>query len=56
MPWKNIMNLLLAIFTFACIVSIGIALAEKSVVGVMLAIIGIVVFMGTGFTLKRKLP
>lgn len=53
-PWKIMMNLLLAVLTFACIVSIGIALAEQSWVGVMLAVIGIVVFMGVGFTLKRK--
>lgn len=54
LPWKNAINLVLAVLTFACIFAIGAALAEQSVLGVILAIIGVIVFMTVGFTLKRK--
>jgi hypothetical protein len=54
MPWKNIISFVLAICTFVCLFSIGAAVAEHSTVGVIAAIIGVIVFMGAGFSLKRK--
>lgn len=47
--------LLFAIMTAACIVGIGIAIAEKSMIGILLCIIATVASFGLGFSLKRKL-
>lgn len=54
MPWKNFISFILAMLTFLCLFSIGGAIAEHSTTGAVLAIVGAIVFMGTGFTLKRK--
>ena len=54
MPWKNFIFLILSILSFACLFMIGGAIAEHSTAGVILAIIGFIVFMAAGFTLKRK--
>lgn len=54
MPWRNILNLILAILSFASIVGVGVGVADQSALEVVLAIVGIFVFMGAGFTLKRK--
>jgi hypothetical protein len=47
--------LLFAIMTAACMIGIGIAIAEKSIIGILLCIIGTVASFGLGFSLKRKL-
>ncbi|HEX6923618.1 MAG TPA: DUF5325 family protein [Bacillales bacterium] len=54
MPWKNIISFILAILTFICLFSIGGAIASHSAIGAILAVLGVIVFMGAGFTLKRK--
>ncbi len=47
--------LLLAIMTAACMLGIGIAIAEKSMIGILLGILATVASFGLGFSLKRKL-
>ncbi|HEU5139892.1 MAG TPA: DUF5325 family protein [Bacillales bacterium] len=54
MPWKNIISFVLAFLAFGCLFTIGAAIAAHSTLGVILAILGVIVFMGTGFTVKRK--
>ncbi|HEX7066222.1 MAG TPA: DUF5325 family protein [Bacillales bacterium] len=54
MRWRNIISFVLAILAFGCLFTIGAAIAAHSTLGVVLAILGVIVFMGTGFTLKRK--
>ncbi len=46
--------LLLAILTVGSLVMIGYAMVAQSILGVILSILGVVLFMGAGFTLKRK--
>ncbi|MRX71676.1 hypothetical protein GJU40_05740 [Bacillus lacus] len=47
--------LLLAVLAAACLAGIGIAVAERSVLGVIAAIAGLLITMGTGFVQKKKL-
>jgi|GEM_PF-5929578 len=47
-------TLALAIAVAACVVAIGIFIAEKSVIGVIASIIGTVFFFGAGFRYKKK--
>jgi hypothetical protein len=47
--------LLLAILTTFCIMLIGVAIGEGSGLGILLSIIGVCVFIGIGFKLKRSL-
>lgn len=54
MKKENFLFLLLAIITVICIMSIGVAVAEKSMLIFLLAIVGIILAMGLGFTLKKK--
>ncbi|MER3124767.1 DUF5325 family protein [Bacillus pumilus] len=50
--WLLLLCALLAVVSMAFI---GVSLAEKNVLGICLSIMFTMVFMGTGFTLKRKL-
>ncbi|MBD7936873.1 MULTISPECIES: DUF5325 family protein [Cytobacillus] len=54
---KNIKWPLLAcaIAAAICIGGIGIAIGERSMLGFLLCIVGIVAVMGCGFTLKKKM-
>lgn len=45
----------LAITATICLMLIAIFIAEKSVIGVILAIIALIVTMGIGFSRKKKL-
>ncbi|WP_062048479.1 YlaF family protein [Bacillus sp. JCM 19034] len=54
MKKENFLFLLLAIITVVCIMSIGVAVAEKSMLIFLLAVAGIIIAMGLGFTLKKK--
>lgn len=54
MKKENILFLLLSIITVICIMAIGVAIAEKSIFIAGIALIGIVVSMGLGFSLKKK--
>ncbi|KGA98846.1 hypothetical protein AJ85_09170 [Alkalihalobacillus alcalophilus ATCC 27647 = CGMCC 1.3604] len=54
MKKENLLFLLLASVTVFCIMIIGVAIAERSVFIASLAILGIVVAMGLGFTLKKR--
>jgi hypothetical protein len=45
---------LLAVLTVASLCMIGYAIVVGSVLGSILSILGVIVFMGAGFTLKRK--
>lgn len=47
--------LLIAILTTFCIMLVGVAIGEGSVLGIILALIGSFVFIGIGFKLKRTL-
>ncbi|WP_375567390.1 DUF5325 family protein [Bacillus pumilus] len=50
--WLLLLCALLAVVSMAFI---GVSLAEKNVLGICLSIMLAMIFMGTGFTLKRKL-
>lgn len=54
---KNVKWALLvyAILAAACIMGIGIAIGEKSLIGVIGCILAIIVIMGMGFKTKRKM-
>lgn len=47
--------LALAILATLCIMGIGIAVAEESIIGIFAAIIGLIVAMGFGFKTKKKM-
>ncbi|WP_078434469.1 MULTISPECIES: YlaF family protein [Metabacillus] len=47
--------LVLAILAAVCMAGIGIAIGERSIVGILLAIIGLNGVMATGFIFKRKM-
>ncbi|MFB6465750.1 YlaF family protein [Cytobacillus sp. Hz8] len=51
-------KLLFLLFAFAgvtCMTGIGIAVAEESVIGVILALLCLVFIMGMGFSMKKKM-
>ncbi|MER3112819.1 DUF5325 family protein [Bacillus altitudinis] len=50
--WLLLLCALLAVVSMAFI---GVTLAEKNVLGICLSFVFAMIFMGTGFTLKRKL-
>ncbi|MGM0756784.1 MAG: DUF5325 family protein [Bacillota bacterium] len=50
--WLLLLCALLAVVSMAFI---GVSVAEKSILGTCLSIVFVLIFMGTGFTLKRKL-
>ena len=50
----NAIFFLLALLTVGSLVAIGYGIAVGSPLGIILSIIGVFVFMGLGFTLKRK--
>ena len=47
--------LFFAVLSAACIMGIGVAIAEKSVLGIAVSIIGLLITMGIGFTVKRRM-
>ncbi|MED3552342.1 YlaF family protein [Cytobacillus praedii] len=47
--------LALAILATVCIMGIGIAVAEASIIGIFASIIGLIVTMGLGFKTKKKM-
>ncbi|WP_026674436.1 DUF5325 family protein [Alkalihalobacterium bogoriense] len=55
MKKENLLFLTLAIVTVICIMAIGIAIAERSIVIALLAVIGMIVATGLGFTLRKKI-
>ncbi|MFK3937078.1 YlaF family protein [Alkalihalobacillus sp. NPDC078783] len=55
MKKENLLFLLLAAITVACIMSIGIAVAERSIIIALLAVAGVIIAMGLGFTLKKRI-
>ncbi len=46
---------MLAILAAVCMISIGIAIGERSILGVILAIIGLNAVMASGFIFKKKM-
>lgn len=54
MKKENALFLSLAIITVICIMAIGVAIAEKSILIATLAFIGIFIATGLGFTLRKK--
>ncbi|WP_332693836.1 DUF5325 family protein [Halalkalibacter lacteus] len=54
MKKENVLFLLLAAITVICIMSIGVAVAERSILIAILAIAGVFVATGLGFTLRKK--
>jgi len=55
MKKENVLFLLLAIITVLCIMSIGVAIAERSPLIAVFAIIGAFIATGIGFSLRKKL-
>jgi FtsH-binding integral membrane protein len=55
MKKENVLFLLLAVITVICIMSIGVAVAEKSILIAILAVAGIFIATGLGFTLRKKI-
>ncbi|MFS0807992.1 DUF5325 family protein [Shouchella sp. 1P01AA] len=51
---ENVIFLTLSIITVLCIMGIGVAVAERSLLIAVISIIGIVVSMGLGFGLRKK--
>ncbi|WP_423801602.1 YlaF family protein [Neobacillus sp. SAB-20_R2A] len=47
--------LIYAILAAACIMGIGVAIAEKSLLGILGCIIAVIVIMGLGFKTKKKM-
>ncbi|MCM3652794.1 YlaF family protein [Metabacillus litoralis] len=47
--------IVLAFFAATCMIGIGIAVGERSILGILLAIIGLNAVMATGFIMKKKL-
>ncbi|MBM6618608.1 DUF5325 family protein [Bacillus suaedaesalsae] len=54
MQKKKVISLLLAFLTAFFIILIGIAIAERSGLGILGAILGVIVTMGVGFVFKAK--
>lgn len=50
----NALFFLLATLSVVSLVMIGYFIVANSVLGIILSILGVVIFMGLGFTLKRK--
>ncbi|MFY0545172.1 DUF5325 family protein [Brevibacillus sp. H7] len=50
----QLVTLALAIGVTACLVGIGIAIGERSILGIIAGIAGTVLLMGAGFSYKRK--
>ncbi|TWI55830.1 DUF5325 family protein [Halalkalibacter nanhaiisediminis] len=55
MKKENVLFLALAVITVICIMSIGVAIAERSIIIALLAIAGVFIATGLGFTLRKKL-
>ncbi|OZM58441.1 hypothetical protein CIB95_02415 [Lottiidibacillus patelloidae] len=55
MSRHNIYFLTLSIFTVLCLLLVGVAIAYRSVTGILLAIVGVIIFMGIGFMKKKQL-
>ncbi|NEU29514.1 YlaF family protein [bacterium LRH843] len=55
MKKENVQFLSLAIITVICIMSIGVAIAERSPLIAVLALAGVIIATGLGFTLRKKL-
>lgn len=51
----NIIFFLLAFLTVASLVTIGFFVALGSPLGIILSILAVFIFMGCGFTVKRKI-
>ncbi|AIC94962.1 MULTISPECIES: DUF5325 family protein [Shouchella] len=51
---ENVIFLTLSIITVLCIMGIGVAVAERSLLIAVVSIVGIVVSMGLGFGLRKK--
>ncbi|TSB45295.1 YlaF family protein [Alkalicoccobacillus porphyridii] len=55
MKKENLLFLLLAFITVMCIMSVGIAIAERSIFIGLLAVVGVILAMGLGFSLKKRI-
>lgn len=51
----NFLFLGLAIATVIALMLIGVAIAERSILGIILSILGSVLLTGLGFSLKKKI-
>jgi len=52
---EKLVFLLLAILAAVCMAGVGISVGYRSIVGMILCIIGLTIVMGYGFSKKRKL-
>ncbi|WP_102347077.1 YlaF family protein [Bacillus sp. Marseille-P3661] len=51
----NFTLLSLAILTVVCLMLIGVAIAERSIIGILLAVIASILVIGFGFVMKKKM-
>ncbi|WP_078547382.1 YlaF family protein [Litchfieldia alkalitelluris] len=51
----NITMLIFSLLTVICMMSIGIAIAERSILGTILSILAVIIVMGFGFVTKKKM-
>ncbi|TLS37682.1 DUF5325 family protein [Pseudalkalibacillus caeni] len=54
MKYANLLFFVLACLAVFSMCAIGISIAESSVLGGIASFAGVIIFMGTGFYLKRK--
>ncbi|WP_100373346.1 DUF5325 family protein [Bacillus sp. FJAT-45037] len=54
MKKENVLFLLLAIITVLCIMSIGVAVAERSMIIALLSLVGITIALFLGISLRKK--
>lgn len=52
---EKLVFLLLAILAAVCMAGVGISVGYRSIVGMILCLIGLTIVMGYGFSKKRKL-
>ena len=51
---EKLVFLLLAILAAVCMAGVGISVGYRSIVGIIMCIIGLTIVMGYGFSKKRK--
>ncbi|MGE6631247.1 DUF5325 family protein [Bacillus sp. NPDC077027] len=55
MKQLKMLLLLCALLAVVSMAFIGVSIAEKNMLGIIGSMVFVIIFMGTGFTLKRKL-
>lgn len=53
--YKKIIFIILAFLIVSCLILAGISIAERSLLGLILSLLSVVILMGIGFTFKKKM-